>query len=293
MKENNDSTPSREQHLNSQNSEGSGVKKATAKNKSNKAKAKPKSIKSAVKKHKKAPRGKAKNQTKKNTNAKITKTKKSSVKPQIKKSKKKSKKIDSPKENGVKFSTTQLKKLQDEFLQDSTEALPDWYGDHRLTFIARDPHWAFCFWEIDPEKLEKRLLELGGSYYLKRWNLRVYRHPTSKDEKGELVSDFAIDLPSGKLYLELFHPGSSFTAELGIVDKENNFGRILTSNSIDLPPDSPSDNNEELWTTGENIQKVFFQSVKSEVEKLELTVNKRSTQSFGESSASLYKKSKR
>jgi hypothetical protein len=282
MKENNNSNPPREQGLNSQNSESSRVKKATVKNKSKKPKAKSNSLKSAVKKHKKATRGKAKNQTKK-----------SSVNPQIKKSIQQSKKIDSPKENWMKFSTTQLKKLEDEFLQDSTEILPDGYGDHRLTLIARDPHWAFCFWEIDSEKLEQRLIKLGERYYLKRWNLRVYRNPTGKNENGELVSDFAIDLESGKLYLELSPAGSTFIAELGIMDKQNNFGRILTSNTIDLPAGSPSNNDDEHWTTGENIEKIFIQSAKSGVEKPELNIHKRSIEPFGESSASRYTNSKR
>jgi hypothetical protein len=239
---------------------------------------------------------KEKKQIKKTSKAKITKPNKSSVKSQSKKSKTQNPKIDEPKNHEIKNQNRQLNAVDEQFLQDPSH-LPDGYGDHRLIFIARDPQWAFCFWEINSEKMEQRLKELGESTISDRWKLRVYIHQPGISENGDFVSDWDINLSSGKIYIELFSPGSTFIAELGIMDKQNNFCKVLTSNSIELPPDSPSENYEEVWTKGENIQEVFqevfFNSSEKQIEKPGFFESKKLKHSFGESSSSHYKKLKK
>lgn len=213
-------------------------------------------------------------------------------KPEAKKSKKQFLQTEVPADMERGNQTHPLKKIDEKFPQDSLD-LPNSYSDHRLVLIARDPQWAFCFWEIDSEKIKQRFGELGNPHQLNRWKLRVYCHTDGNIEKGKLFSDSEIDLSPGKIYLELFPPGSTFTAELGVMDKKNNYCQVLTSNSIDLPPDNPSENHDEVWTNGKNIEEVYQQSSETLVKKLELSVNKRSIQSFGKSSASVYKESKK
>ena len=246
----------------------------------------------SVKGQKQTAGDKEKKQIKKTSKAKITKPNKSSVKSKIKKTKTTIPKIDEPKSHEIKNNISQSKAVDAQFLQDLSD-LPDSYGDHRLIFIARDPQWAFCFWEIDSEKMEQRLKEFGESSMSDRWKLRVYTHQPGKSEIGELVSDSDIDLSSGKIYLELFPPGSTFIAELGIMDNQNNFCNVLTSNSIDLPPDSPSENYEEIWTQGENIQEAFIYPAERQAENPEFFGSKRLKKSFGESSSSHYKNLKK
>jgi hypothetical protein len=271
MKKNNSSTSSSEQRPKSKNSSVKKLKKATSIKKSKKVKEK----------------------TKKTTKAKVSKKNKSPTKPQTKKSQKKSSKTKDSKDKKKDISVAHLNELNHEFPNDAPEIIPEGYGDHRLVFIARDPQWAFCFWEIDQTKLENFLRERGKPNKANLWKIRVYCHSVGNDEKGETFLDFDIDLVSGKLHLELFPPGSTFTAKLGLMDEQNNFTGVLTSNSIDLPSDRPSENDEEIWSKGENIQEVFLPLATREVENPKLSVESRSRQSFGVSSASRYKASKK
>jgi len=247
---------------------------------------------SEPKEHKKATHGNAKLPTKKITKTNSKQPNKSSVKSQTIESKKQSSKIGADKDSESEDQTYLLKGVDEPLIKDSWD-LPDNYKDHRLIFIARDPKWAFCFWEIDSEKLEPRLRELDQSYLMDRWKLRVYRYTSGKNELGDLVKDSDIDILSGKIYLELSPPGSTFKAELGVMDKQNNFARVLISNGIDLPPDSPSEIFDEVWTKGENIQEANLNPAESKVFKSGLPVNKNSMKYFGESSASRYQESKK
>ncbi|MGV7220839.1 MAG: DUF4912 domain-containing protein [Nitrospinales bacterium] len=256
----------------------------------------PKKPESEVKKptinfQKKSSPEKAINQIKKNTGVKTIERNKSSAKSQDITSKEQSLQTEVPTENEGRNQTDTLKQEDENLLQDSFD-LPNSYCDHRLVLIARDPKYAFCFWEIDDEKVKQHFDGLGKQYQLNHWNLRIYCNMAGNIEKGKLFSDSEIDLSPGKIYLELFPPGSTFTAELGVMDNKNNYYRILTSNSINLPPDSPSENHEVIWTKGEDIQEAFMQSAESQIEKPELFFNRGPMQSFGESSSSRYKGTK-
>ena len=185
-----------------------------------------------------------------------------------------------------------LPEITDELREDEPENLPDNYGDHRLVLIARDPRWAFCYWEIDPAIMEKGLRKLGKNSEQTHWKLRVYRLPAGKKESGEIFAELDVDYFSGKRYLELFPPGTTFLAELGLMDQHKNFAAIVTSNSINLPADRPSEIFEEQWTMGENVQKAFNESIKLQMEKSGSTTGVKSAQSFGPSSSSRYKDAK-
>ncbi len=180
--------------------------------------------------------------------------------------------------------------LTDETLKESPPDLPDNYGDHRLTLIARDSRWAFCYWEIDPAKQEEGLRKSGDNPEQTYWNLRAYRLPASKKGTGVLFADLGVDFSSGKSYLELSPPGAVFLTELGLMDQHGNFVAIVASNIIELPADRPSEIFDEQWTLGENVQKAFYESLVGRMEESELTSGERSKPSFGVSSYSRLKK---
>lgn len=185
-----------------------------------------------------------------------------------------------------------LPEIADEFREEAPRDLPDNYGDHRLVLIARDPRWVFCYWETDPAKREEGYRKLGKSPGQTRWILRVYSLPADKKGARTIFADLGVDFSSCKTYLELFPSGAAFSAELGLMDQQGNFAAIVASNRIELPPDRPSENFDERWTLGENIQKAFYKSMSGRLEKPGLTADGRSMPSFGVSSSSKYEDTK-
>ena len=182
--------------------------------------------------------------------------------------------------------------LADEAFADSPLSLPDNYGDHRLVLIARDPRWAFCYWETDPAKREEAMRKLGASPGQTHWNLRAYRLPADKKGAGTIFADLGVDLSAGKSYLELGPPGAAFSVELGLMDQQGNFAAILSSNTIELPADRPSESFDEQWTLGENVQKAFYESLEGPAQKPGPAAGTRSIPSFGASSYSRHRDAK-
>lgn len=287
------------------------------------AAAKPAGAKSAAKKKKAAPRKKAKTSIKKSAGKKkagVKTAKKSAraVKSGAKKPGRPAAKITKPrtlKKDGqaVKRRKTSvphvpyvsgvsddleakfvlgLPEIIDEYREDAPRDLPDSYGDHRLVLIARDPRWVFCYWETDPAKREEGLRKLGKSPEQTRWILRVYSLPADKKGARTIFADLGVDFSSSKTYLELFPSGAAFSAELGLMDQQGNFAAIVESNIIELPPDKPSENFDERWTLGENIQKAFYESMGGHMGNQGLSADGRSMPSFGVSSSSKYEDTK-
>ena len=182
--------------------------------------------------------------------------------------------------------------LGDEATADSPLSLPDNYGDHRLVLIARDPRWVFCYWETDPAKRAEAMRKLGASLGQTHWNLRAYRLPADKKGAGALCADLGVDLSVGKCYLELGPPGAAFSAELGLMDQQGNFVAIVSSNTIELPADRPSESFDEQWALGENVQKAFYESLEGPAHKSAPAAGAKSMPSFGVSSHSRHRGAK-
>jgi hypothetical protein len=120
--------------------------------------------------------------------------------------------------------------------------LPDRYGDHRLVVLARDPNWAYVYWDLDP----KRMRELAPGGESARWMLRVY-DATLHPVKGAFF-DVDINVKDGSYYLDLDRPGARFVVEIGVVDSSGWFHATAQSNPVILPRDHPSDTAASLGT---------------------------------------------
>ena len=65
--------------------------------------------------------------------------------------------------------------------------LPEHYGDHRLVVMARDPNWAYAYWDLNPTKIRNLLKSAGQTADKARWVLRVYSAALQPvEEKGPL-----------------------------------------------------------------------------------------------------------
>ncbi len=168
---------------------------------------------------------------------KKSKTKKStSKKKSTKTSKAKSGRKTTPKKTAVRkpktARSTKAKPLPE---------LPDRYGDHRLVVMARDPNWAYVYWDLSPSKIRDLLKSAGQTADTVRWILRVYSaalHPV--EDKGHYF-DVDVDVQGGNYYLNLSRPGGRFIVEIGVMDPSGMFRSTAQSNPVILPLDYPAD----------------------------------------------------
>jgi hypothetical protein len=131
--------------------------------------------------------------------------------------------------------------------------LPEHYGDHRLVVMARDPNWAYAYWDLNPTKVRDLLKSAGQTANKARWILRVYSaalHPV--EEKGHYF-DVDILVQGGNYYLNLSKPGARFIVEIGVIDTSGMFRSTAQSNPVILPLDHPSDTIAQESTFSEDM----------------------------------------
>ena len=119
--------------------------------------------------------------------------------------------------------------------------LPERYSDHRLVVLARDPNWAYAYWDLDAARVRDLLNSAGQTADKARWVLRVYSaalHP--EEEKGHFF-DINVDVKTGSYYLDLSRPGARFIVEIGVMDASGMFRATAQSNPFILPMDHPAE----------------------------------------------------
>lgn len=113
--------------------------------------------------------------------------------------------------------------------------LPDRYGDHRLVVLARDPNWAYAYWDLDAARVRDLLHKTGQSPDRAHWILRVYTTPLHPAEDKGHYFDVDVDVKFGSYYLDLARPGARFIVEIGVMDASGMFRSTAQSNPIILP----------------------------------------------------------
>jgi len=119
--------------------------------------------------------------------------------------------------------------------------LPDRYGDHRLVVLARDPNWAYAYWDLNPTQVRNLLKSAGQTASKARWILRVYSAALQPVEDKGHYFDVDINVEGGNYYLNLSKPGARFIVEIGVMDAAGMFRSTAQSNPVILPLDHPSD----------------------------------------------------
>jgi hypothetical protein len=127
--------------------------------------------------------------------------------------------------------------------------LPRSYGHDRVVLLPRDPWWAFAYWEVTPTTRVQALRALGAEAEGAREVLRVYdvTFITFTGDNAWLSVD--VELPPGadRWYVNLWRPGASFCAELGLRTPQGRFLPLARSNVIASPPSSPSPDSSVRW----------------------------------------------
>lgn len=128
--------------------------------------------------------------------------------------------------------------------------LPSGYGDNRLVMMARDPYWAYVYWDLTPTRMRDLSRQARHEAGHPRWVLRAYSaplHPVM--EKGGFF-DVEIDIHSGSYYLNLSRPGARFLVEIGVVDAAGMFHGAAQSNPVIMPMDHPVEGNPAVGSSG-------------------------------------------
>jgi hypothetical protein len=137
------------------------------------------------------------------------------------------------------------------------EELPGEYGENKIVIMARDPNWAFIYWEVTPETLEAARTKAGQEANL---TLRVY-DITGIDFNGKnALSSFNIGVYEriGNWYIELGRPDHTFCVDLGLLTPQESFITVARSNMITTPRDKVSEIiDERFMIMEEEFRKVF------------------------------------
>ena len=210
-----------------------GLRKIEAQKKSKASK------QTSKKKSTKKSKAKTASQTKQTSAGKKTASKKSPLKKKV--TGPVAKKPVARKPKVVQSAKTKKKPARPEPVVETLSELPDRYGDHRLVVMARDPNWAYAYWDLNPTQVRNLLKSARQTASEVRWILRVYSaalHPV--EEKGHFF-DVDIQVQGGNYYLNLSKPGARFIVEIGVMDHSGMFRSTAQSNPVIMPLNHPSD----------------------------------------------------
>lgn len=112
--------------------------------------------------------------------------------------------------------------------------LPSGYNKDCLVAMPRDPYWLFCYWDFNEQTWQKLT-----DYQNNICTLRI----RSKDT--ELLK-VPVSLLAKSWYVHGNFAGLPLTIDLGI-ETQDGYLPFLTSNTVNMPPDSISQKTDELW----------------------------------------------
>lgn len=115
--------------------------------------------------------------------------------------------------------------------------LPPSYGDNRLVVMARDPNWAYAYWDLSLDRLRDLSRDAQPATGSPRWILRVY---SAGAEEGSYF-DIVIHVESRSYYLDLSRPGARFVVAIGVVDSSGIFRTAAKSDPVIMPLGQPSE----------------------------------------------------
>lgn len=116
--------------------------------------------------------------------------------------------------------------------------LPEGYGESRIVLMARDPQWAYVYWDVPNERRED-LRRQGGQQLA----LRLY-DATDVDlnlQRPHSLQQYACDEMTRDWYLPIPVSDRDYVAEIGYLTDDGSWLLLARSNSIRIPPVYPSD----------------------------------------------------
>ncbi len=138
------------------------------------------------------------------------------------------------------------------------------YDEDVIVLVARDPHWAHCFWDLRLRTVDKFKAQYADSFNGARWVLRSYdvSYVDFNGSNAHRFFDTLIDSNTRNWYLNFNAPGTSWCVDLGFILPDGRFILVLRSNIISFPLDGPSWITDEEWMIPDDeFRKLYGMSV--------------------------------
>jgi hypothetical protein len=138
--------------------------------------------------------------------------------------------------------------------------LPREYGTTAITVMVRDPHQAFVYWEIEPQRLAQARKALGEEAGTAQIILRVY-DITGIDFTGDNARhyhDSTVNARTGSWYLTLEAGYETWCADIGLRTAGGAFHMLARSTPVRRPRAAMSDAADEKYAaTREEFAKIY------------------------------------
>jgi hypothetical protein len=131
-------------------------------------------------------------------------------------------------------------------IDDGLPPLPDGYGESRIVLMARDPQWAYAYWDT-PSGHKESLRNQGGE----RLALRLF-DVTDIDLAHQAphgMQQFDCDELAREWYLQLPISDRDYMVEIGYLSGDGRWLLLAQSNTVRIPPVYPSDWQEDHFMT--------------------------------------------
>jgi hypothetical protein len=134
------------------------------------------------------------------------------------------------------------------------------YAEDSLILLVRDPWWIFAYWELTPQKMQETLFRMLPGSNL-RPVLRLH-DVTARDfdhQGSNHFEDFDCHVESQSYYLKVGQPDRDYLVELGLLDQDGRFFRLLRSNAVRTPREQPSPEWGSEWASfvDESFEELF------------------------------------
>ena len=147
--------------------------------------------------------------------------------------------------------------------EELTGELPSEYGETRVVAQARDPHWAWIYWEFSSIERKKLEIQLGAFEYAHtELFLRVFN--------TSLNYSFEVKIPENcdNWYLSLNDSNCDYYVQLCIRIPSLGDEILATSNSIHLPTDKVSEKIAD-WVPAKPVEKEDIDNIEENASELE------------------------
>jgi hypothetical protein len=119
--------------------------------------------------------------------------------------------------------------------------LPDSYGTHQVSLIARDTHSLFVFWDFSPQELS----EFCQNSVDEGLCLRIYIDAIS----GDPLLQVPLQGGSRHAFVPVEFGGTKYVAELGYYSRAGQWVRLGASEPAITPPDAPAQDTSARFVT--------------------------------------------
>lgn len=127
------------------------------------------------------------------------------------------------------------------------------YGKPQLVCLVKNIYWAYVFWEITEDQLNRASYELGGKMVGK--TLRILK---GRAEQRQIIADIPIEADIGAHYVFLPHPGNYYQMEI-LAAGEDRMVTLLSSNLVFTPFDGVSQIEDQQWASIDELYQSYSQ----------------------------------